>query len=320
MDRLSLMQTFITVIEAGSFSGAAKRLHVGQPSVSKSIAQLEEYLGVRLLLRSPRGLTPTEAGRNYYEGALRALDDFAEIERVARGAGANLLGRLKICAPVTFARLHIIPFLSAFLAGHPDISVEVVLDDRNIDLLEAGIDVALRMGPLDASTMTARRLAKRRRVVVGTPTYLALAGEPLIPSDLTAHQTIIYERDGGGEPWRFRNGGSEMAIAVGGRLHVTAAEGVRAAVLSDIGLAVVSEWMFAPELASGAVKAVLQDWALPSVDLWAVFPSGRKASAKARAFVAFVEDVMRRDPSVSAQDIHIESKHVDNDSTVPQLA
>lgn len=292
MDRLSAMETFVSVVDAGSFSGAARLLRVGQPSVSKTVAQLEAHLGVQLLLRSPRGLTPTEAGRNFYEGALRTLNDAMEAENSARGASAGLTGRLKICAPVTFARLHIVPYLAGFFDSHPQVTVEVVLDDRNIDLVEAGIDVAIRMGELDDSSMTARKLSQRSRKVVGIPAYFAAHGEPQTPAELAAHQTILHGRDGGGVPWTFSNGGAQHAVVASGRLHVTAAEGVRAAVLAGLGVAIASEWMFAPELADGTVRAVLQAWTLPPVDLWAVFPSGRKASAKARAFVAFVEETL----------------------------
>ncbi|WP_176059497.1 LysR family transcriptional regulator [Paraburkholderia sp. BCC1876] len=289
MDRLIAMETFIGVIEAGSFSAAARRLNVGQPAVSKSIAQLEERLGVRLLLRSTRGLTPTDAGQKFYERAKRVIEEADEAELAVRISGASLSGRLRVCAPVTFARLRIVPSMKAFLAAHPDLTLEVVLDDRHIDLLEEGIDVALRMGVLGDSSMTARKIGQSRRIVVGTPAYFELAGTPNVPADLITHEAIIYEQRGGGATWSFKRGSSETAVAVSGRMRVTAAEGVRAAVLADMGVAIASEWMFAPELASGAVQAVVTDWTLPPVDLWAVFPTGRMASAKARAFVAFVE-------------------------------
>ncbi|AME28487.1 transcriptional regulator (plasmid) [Burkholderia sp. PAMC 28687] len=289
MDRLTAMETFVSVIEAGSFSGAARRLKVGQPAVSKSIAQLEERLGVRLLLRSTRGLTPTDTGKQFYERSKRAIEEADEAELVARGAGASLSGRLRVCAPVTFARLRIVPAMKLFLAAHPELTIEVVLDDRHIDLLEEGIDVALRMGVLLDSGMTARKIGQARRLVVGTPAYFRSAGTPDVPADLIGHQAIVYGQSGGVAAWTFKRGSSETAVAVSGRMSVTAAEGVRAAVLADIGIAIVSEWMFAPELAVGAVDAVLTDWTLPPVDLWAVFPTGRMASAKARAFVTFVE-------------------------------
>lgn len=288
MDRLTLMEIFVCVVETGSFSAAARRLQTGQPAVSKAIAQLEAKLGTRLLLRSTRGLTPTDAGQLYFEGARKTIAQADDTELDARGAGASLRGRLRVCAGLTFCRLHVVPRLGAFLRAHPELSVDVVLDDRHIDLLEHGIDVALRMGALNDSSMTARRIAQGRRLLLATPAYLAEHGEPQAPRDLAHHQCVPYAQDGGGS-WTFERGEQRESVTLEGRLRVTAAEGLRAAVLADLGLAVASEWMFAPELASGAVKPLLADWTLPAMEVWAVYPSGRLASAKARAFVDFVQ-------------------------------
>ncbi|MFC3653745.1 LysR family transcriptional regulator [Dyella humi] len=297
MDRFIAMETFVCVVEAGSFSAAARRLHVGQPAVSKTIAQLEEKLGVRLLLRSTRGLTPTEAGLQYYERAKRSIEEANEAELLARGAGTGLTGKLRVGAAVTFASLHVIPHLKTFLATHPDLQIEIVLDDRQIDLLEHGIDVALRMGSLGDSSMTARRLAQTRRVALATPAYLKAHGEPKTPADLARHQAVVYNPSGGPGIWHFRRGETEASVAVSGRIHVSAAEGVRAAVLADMGITVASDWMFSEEIRSGAVKILLDEWSLPVIDLWAVFPTGRMVSAKARAFADFVEAVLEETAS-----------------------
>jgi DNA-binding transcriptional LysR family regulator len=287
MDRLASMETFVRVVETGSFSGAARQLRVGQPAVSKSVAQLEEYLGVKLLTRSTRGLTPTEAGLGYLERARRALEEAAEAELAARGAAAGLKGRLRVCAAVTFARIHLIPLLPKFIAQNPEMDTEVILDDRPIDLVREGIDVALRMGKLTDSTLTARRIGRCKRLVLGTPTYFERAGTPSTPSELSKHQAVVYLQEG--SVWSFRRESSELAVTVPSRLRVSAAEGVRAAVLADIGLTIASEWMFSPELRSGAVRAVLLEWNLPPLDLWAVLPTGRASTAKARTFVNFFE-------------------------------
>ena len=289
MNRFSTMEAFVRVVETGSFSGAARQLRIGQPAVSKAVAQIEERLGVRLLLRTTHRLTPTESGQNFYEHAKRALEEVEEADLAARGAAAALSGRLRICAAVTFARLHIMPHLPEFLNQHPALDVDVVLDDRNVDLIEAGIDVALRMGALLDSSLTARKIGQGRRLVLGTPAYFAHAGEPRTPIDLVAHQAIIYDQRGGGGAWLFQQGLTETTVTLKGRVRVTAAEGVREAVFSNLGLTVSSEWMFAPELATGVVRPVLEDWTLPPIDLWSVFPSGRQASAKARAFASFIE-------------------------------
>lgn len=295
MDRLVAMETFVRVIDAGSFSGAAKQLRVGQPAVSKTIAQLEDRLGVRLLLRSTHGLTPTEAGRNFYERAKRSIEEAAEAELAARGAAAALTGRLRISAPVTFARLQIVPRLPAFFADHPALEVDLVLEDRGVDSIEAGLDVALWMSPVAAnSSLIARKIATCRRVVAGVPAYFDAMGIPRNPTDLLAHQAVIYDQPQGGQTWNFRHGSDEVSVTVNGRLRVSAAEGVREAVLAGLGLSIGgTEWMFTPELNSGAIKFVLEDWSLPAGELWAAFPAGRHASAKARAFATFMENQLK---------------------------
>jgi DNA-binding transcriptional LysR family regulator len=289
MDRHLAMETFVRVVDTGSFSAAASQMSVGQPAVSKAIAQLEEWLGVRLLLRSTRSLTPTEAGTNFYVRAKRSIEEAEEAVLAARGAGAALSGKLRIAASVCFGRLHIMRQLDRFLEKHPELEIDMVLDDRPINLVEEGIDVAFRSGSLADSTLVARKLGQARRLVMATPKYFAKHGEPKSPAELIAHQTVIYTPDGGGVSWTFRQASVETSVAVGGRLKVTAAEGLREAVFAHLGIAITSEWNFAPELASGIVKAVLNDWALPSLELWAVYPTGRMASAKAREFASFVE-------------------------------
>jgi DNA-binding transcriptional LysR family regulator len=292
MSRLGAMEAFVRVVDAGSFCGAAKQLRIGQPAVSKTIAQLEERLGVRLLLRSTHGLAPTEAGRNFYDRAKRSIEEAEAAELAARGTAAALSGRLRVCAPLTFTRLHVMPRLSVFLAEHPSLDVDVVLEDRDTDLIEAGIDVALRIGRLTDSALTARKIGQCQRRVIGTPAYFAARGVPRTPADLAAHQAIIYEQRDGGASWAFRKGTSETTVTLSGRLRVSASEGIREGVLAGLGFAMASEWVFAPELKSGAVISILDDWSLPAVDLWAVFPAGRQASAKARAFASFIEAEM----------------------------
>jgi len=190
---------------------------------------------------------------------------------------------------VAFGRLHVIPRLPGFLAQHPDLDVDIVLDDRNIDLVEAGVDVGLRVGQLSNSTLTARKVAQCQRRVIGTPLYFNAAGVPRIPADLVTHQVIIYEQPLGGPTWTFRQGGVEVSVTLGGRVRLKTTVGVQNCVLADLGLAVASEWMFAPELKAKTVKTVLEDWSLPPVEAWAIFPTGRQASAKARAFASFIE-------------------------------
>lgn len=292
MDRYQAMETFVRVVEAGSFSAAARLLRVGQPAVSKSVAALEERLGVRLLVRSTRSLQPTEAGQAFYERALRALAETEEAEVAARGVGRGLEGRLRVCAPVTFARLHVAPKLAGFLGAYPKLALELVMDDRPIDLLSENIDVALRLGNLADSALTARRLGASQRHVVASPAYLNVQGAPQKPADLTSHDTILYSQRVGGEEWRFRRGATEEVVQVRSRLMFSAAEGVREGILAGLGLGIVSRWMMAPELDSGAVTILLREWRLPEIDLWAVFPAGRLPSARARAFIEWLQPLL----------------------------
>lgn len=290
MDRLQAMTAFVRVVETGSFSQAARQVGVGQPAISKTIAQLEDRLQVRLLVRSTHGLTPTDAGLRFFERARNAIQEADEAELEAKGAGAGLSGRLRICAATTFARIMILPHLSRFMDSHPDLEVDVILDDRVIDLVSEGIDVALRMGELADSSAVARRLATGRRSVIATPAYLERHGIPVVPADLSVHQAVVYTQLG--NAWTFSREGTQASVTVSGRVRFSAAEGIRTAVLSHMGLAVASDWMFAPELTDGTVQRVLEDWELPPIDLWAVFPTGRLASAKARAFADFAGSIV----------------------------
>lgn len=283
------MEVFVRVVETGSFSAAARALRIGQPAVSKLVAALETRLDVRLLIRSSRHVSPTEAGQAYYERAKRAIAEADEADTAAQGLGLGLEGRLRVCAPVTFARLHIAPKLGHFLAAHPKLRLDLVMDDRNVDLLSENIDVALRLGDLADSALTARKLGSAARVVVASPAYIAMHGRPKEPDDLRTHQAVVYAQGSGGEAWHFRKGPTEVSVSVPNRLTCTAAEGVREAVLAGIGIAIASEWMM-PEITSGAVETLVPDWSLTPADLWALYPAGRLPSAKARMFIAWFEE------------------------------
>src|ERR1700678_3995905 len=230
MDRLAALEIYVGVVDAGSFSAVARRQRIGQPAVSKAVVQLEQWLGVGLLLRSTRSVVPTEAGRIFYERAKRAIEEADEAVLAARGSANGLSGTLRVSTSVCFGRLHVIPALSAFLAQHPDLNLELVLDDRLVDLVNEGVDVALRTGAMPNSNMTARRIAEGRRIVVATPAYLLRHGTPTSPGELASHRSVIYSPGSGGEPrrtWTFRKATAEVSVVLQGRLKVTAAEGMR---------------------------------------------------------------------------------------------
>ncbi|AYH04851.1 LysR family transcriptional regulator [Pectobacterium parmentieri] len=289
MDRLSALETFICVFETGSFSAASRRLGIGQPAVSKAIMQLEQQLATPLLIRSTRGLTPTEAGQHFYEQIAPALTMLGEAQDHVVSGNAALSGRLRICAPVTFARLHIMPRLHEFMAEHPQLNVDVILDDRPIDLIAEGIDVALRLGEMKDSSLIAQRLASCTMRLLATPDYFSAHGIPVSPDALSAYPAVIYLQGERTDRWIFSQDGTQTTVFPYGRIRVSAAEGVRATVLSGAGLAVASEWMFAPELESGQVITVLDSWSLGKMDLWAVYPGGRMTSSRVRTFTNFVQ-------------------------------
>ncbi|WLI75887.1 LysR substrate-binding domain-containing protein [Kosakonia sp. H02] len=291
MDRFQAMQMFVQVVDAGSFSAAARILNIGQPAVSKTIAQLEKHLDVRLLLRTTHGLTPTEAGQRFYERVRIALQQAEEAEIAARNTDKGLSGILRVAAPPTFARLHVIPYLTQFMKQHPQLKVDIRLDDRPIDLIAEGVDICLRMGTLQDSGAVARKLATSRRSVLATGEYLSRFGYPEHPSELSQHEALVFSQVN--DTWQFSRGDEVENVVLRGRLHLSAAEGVRAAVLANMGITLASDWMFLQEIAAGTVERLVTDWTLPNIDLWAVFPAGRMATAKARQFAAFVEVLLK---------------------------
>lgn len=289
MDRFQAMQMYVQVVDAGSFSAAARILNIGQPAVSKTIAQLEKHLDVRLLLRTTHGLTPTEAGQRFYERVRITLQQAEEAEIAARGADKGLTGMLRVAAAPTFARLHVIPHLATFMAQHPELQVDIMLDDRPIDLISEGIDICLRMGTLQDSGAVARKLATSRRSALATSEYLSRFGYPQHPRELSQHEALIFSPLN--DTWQFSRKDEVENVSLQGRLHLSAAEGIRSAVLAHMGITVASDWMFSEEITDGTVERLVSDWTLPDIDLWAVFPGGRMATAKARQFAAFVESL-----------------------------
>jgi DNA-binding transcriptional LysR family regulator len=183
----------------------------------------------------------------------------------------------------------LVPSLGAFLDTHPNLQLELILDDRSTDLVAENIDVALQLGALTDSSLIARKLARGEQLVVASPAYLARRGVPSVPADLLEHDAIVYAQSSGGEEWRFRRGTSETSLRIPRRLTVSAAEGLRAAVIAGQGFAISPRWMFAPELESGQVLSLLSDWTLPPIDLWVIYPSGHLTSTKARIFVKWLE-------------------------------
>ncbi|KLU27226.1 LysR family transcriptional regulator, partial [Caballeronia mineralivorans PML1(12)] len=243
MDRLDAMRLFVRVVERGSFSAVAREVGVGQSAVSKQIAALEAHLGAQLMRRTSRSMTLTDAGHVFYESALRLVDEFDAAESlVGRGQSAPS-GLIRVTVAPVFGRLYIVPRLPEFFARYPDISVELTGSGRNINLVEEGVDLAIRNGELADSSMIVRRIA--------TPAYLAVRGAPLTPADLDAHACLIFAPHHEPLPWEFRDGSRSILHHPRANFRTADAEQIRAAVLADLGLAHGPVWAFAPEIASG---------------------------------------------------------------------
>jgi DNA-binding transcriptional LysR family regulator len=282
-DRLQELAVFVRAAETGSFSKVAREFGVSQPSVSRMVAALEARLGAKLLLRTTRRVTPTDAGAVFLERSRRILGDLEEAAQAARGAD-SLHGVLRVVMSGAFGTREVIPRLPGFLEQHPRLKVELVISDRTDDLVAEGADIALRLGRLGDSAFGARLLASAPRLLIAAPAYLARRGVPQTLADLSAHDCIVGPGHSGRRGWAFRRSGAVTSVAVEGRVQVESAEGVMACVKAGLGIAVVSRWMCRAEIESGEVRPILADDALEPVEVHALYPAGPRPAAKVRAF------------------------------------
>ena len=288
MDRLEELRLFVAAVEAGSLAAAGRRLGQSPPQMTRMVAALEERLGVRLLERSTRRLAPTEAGRRLAEQARRLLADYAEAMAEAAGEGQAPRGRLRVAAPLVFGRLHVAPVVTAFLAVQPEVSAELRLSDWNVDLLEEGIDVALRIGPLAESGLVARRVGSVRRLVAASPDYLARRGPPLVPDELASHDIVVFHSRATPAEWRFLSPqGREVALRLAPRFAVNEARAAVAAAVAGHGIVGALSYQMAEELASGGLVRVLRDWETPALPVSLILPSARLLPPRVRAFIDF---------------------------------
>lgn len=299
MDKLLAMQTFVRVVETGSFSAVARDTNTTQSAVSKQVAALERALGVQLLARTTRSLSLTEGGERYFDQARRLVSEVAEAEAQLRAEEQQLQGWLRIAASGAFGRLKLLPLVQRFLAAHPGVRVDLRLADGFVDLVEEGVDVAVRIGELADSSMVARRIGTTRRGLIASRDYLrGLAQGPAAPrrpEDLLQHNCIVYSELATRNAWSFVAGpgaeaetGSVHTIRASGNLQTNASEVVRAAVLSGHGIGYAPVFLFEPELARGEVVLLLPDWTVQDLPLHLVSPLHRRHSAKVRAFGDFV--------------------------------
>lgn len=290
MDRIQAVRLFIRVVDLGSFSKAAADLGIGQPAATKQVAQLERQLGSRLLHRSTHGVTPTEIGALYYEKCKLIAHHVDEAETVAALLQSQVQGGLRISTSVAFGRRVLVPLVMRFMALNPKLQVDLSFEDRQVDLVEQGIDVAIRMGRLADSTLGARYLGVNPWVVVGSPDYLARRGTPMSPDDLAAHDALIYSTVQGDARWLFTGADGQLQpVTVRGPLRSNNLSALLAAARAGLGLAALPWYVAHGSVQGGAVQPVLADWALPSQEIHAVYPSPRLVPSKVSGFIEWLQ-------------------------------
>lgn len=299
MDRLAAMQTFVRVVERGSFSAVARETRTTQSAVSKQVAALERDLGVKLLSRTTRSLALTETGERYFTQVRRLVAEIAEAEMELHKGEQKLSGWLRVAASVGYGRLKLLPLVKTFLSAHPNVKIDLRLHDGFVDLVGEGIDVAVRIGELADSSLVARRIGTTQRVLIASQSYMRSLPKhvkaPKAPQDLEYHNCIVYSELATQNAWTFTAGagasaalGTQTTIRVQGNLQTNSSEVIRASVLSGMGIGYAPTWLFEQDLASGDLRVLLPDWPAPSLPIHLVSPPQRRESAKVKAFAAHV--------------------------------
>lgn len=297
-DRIRAMQVFTRVVELGGFTAAARDLGLSQPAVTKSIKALEDHLGAQLLNRSTRAVALSDEGQIYYDDAVALLETLSEAEaRVGKRAAAPS-GQLRIACAVAFGRIVMVPVVKRFLAENPQVTVELVMADRMIDMVEEGIDVSIRIGELADSTLRARRIGTALRATLATPGYLARRGVPETAADLSGHDCIVFTGLSSRDMWHYQGPQGPTKVRVAGPFSCTGSEGARSAILADMGIGYHPEWLFAEELANGSVVRLLEQYRPPPMPIHAVFPAGRYLAAKTRALIECAERCFAEQPEL----------------------
>ena len=294
MDRLLLMTCFVRAVETGSFSAAGRDLGLGQPNVSRYVAALEDHLQTRLLHRSTRKLALTPEGERYYADARRILAAVEESESSFRDNVAPS-GLLRVACPTALAHTFVVPHIPNFLERYPDLTLELQINDRYVNLVDEGAELAIRIGNLEDSAMRARPLAWFERVCVASKGYLAKRGMPTTPTDLRTHDCLIYTLLSTGATWRFR----DTDVPVSGRLRVNSPEAVREFVNAGLGIAQGPEWLYEEGLKNGNLQLLLRDYAAPPVPVQVVYLADRLLPRRAIVFMDFIADVFAKSSAFS---------------------
>ncbi|MEZ5606440.1 MAG: LysR family transcriptional regulator [Burkholderiaceae bacterium] len=290
MDRFQVMQIFVRVVETGSFSKAAAELGTTQPTATKAVAEAERHLGARLLHRSTRGVTPTEAGALYHERCKAILRELEDAENLTGLAQAGSSGTLRINSSVAFGRRVLVPLVLRYMADHPQLQIELGFDDQYVDLVERGVDLAIRIGRLADSSLGARHLGINPWVLVAAPAYLAAHGRPQTPDALSRHACLIYSSVQGDARWLLHGpGGQDVSIPVRGPLRTNNLSAVLAACRAGMGLAMLPWYVARESVAEGYIVPLLDEYALPAQEMHAVFPSPKLVPAKVTGFIAWLQ-------------------------------
>ncbi len=289
MHSFSSLPIFVCVVECGSFSAAAAQLKITKSAVSKRINQLEDELGTRLINRTTRTLSLTEAGKRYFDYAQQAVY-FAQqgVDSVTELQGSPQ-GLLRVTAPMSFGVTYIAPLISEFIQQHPHIELELVLEDKLVDLVQEGYDLAIRIGELESSNLVAKRLSPCKSVLCASPEYLAKHGEPQKPSDLANHNCLRYTYFRGGQEWRFYEGKQQYRVVPKGNFSVNNSEAIRRSLLDGLGIAQMPTFIVARDIASGKLQPLMTQYSLPHHAIYAVLPERKHMPLKVRRFVDFVQ-------------------------------
>jgi DNA-binding transcriptional LysR family regulator len=291
MDRIDAMQAFVAVADGQGFAPAARKLGLSPSAVTRLIAALEQRLGARLLQRTTRQVTLTDAGSRYLERARRILADVEEAEQAVEGERTRPGGRLVISAPVGFGRLHVSPVVSAYLKRFPEVGADLRLSDRMVNLVEDGVDLAVRIGHLPDSTLVARHVGEMRRIVVASKDYLKARGEPKRPAEIVAHQTIEFGAMTAAADWRFVENNTEIRVSPSPRFSSNSADAAIQHAEAGGGLTRVLAYQAAASLRAGRLKIVLARFEQPPLPIHIVYPTSRLLSAKVRTFIDLVTEI-----------------------------
>jgi len=302
MDKLDAMRMFVRVVESGSFSQAARDLNVSQPTVSKQLAALEARLGTQLLARNSRALAVTPAGQDYYEATVRILQDLDFVEERVLEGQSTPSGLVRVTLSPAFGRMFVIPRLSDFRNRFPDVAIEMEVSGRHVDLVEEGMDVAIRIGRLSDSALVARRIGDMRMITLASAGYLAQHGTPQTLDELRTHQRISYVYQGDIIGWGFHVDGRQVTVDGGAAFRTNDAEHVRGAVLAGLGIAHHASWLFTDVLASGEVVRILDQHAPPPFPINAVTVAGRRMPSRVRQFIDFLAAICAEETELKVGD------------------